>query len=167
MVPKPTYLRNNIFQGQVDFMQPFEQTCLIYQETFPSDPFDADYSLINDVKEDLCPGAHDRCNVPSGLASTAVDSFDAHLQPGSPAIGGALASVAPADDFDGRARDTQPDLGAYEFGAGPPLSTATATPTRTAMPTPTMTATSPPERSYLPFVTGVHETPAAPNAVLR
>lgn len=44
-------LRNNIFQGQVDFLQPFEKTCLVYQETFPSDPFDMDYSLVNNVKD--------------------------------------------------------------------------------------------------------------------
>jgi hypothetical protein len=60
-------LRNNIFQGQVDFMQPFEDTCLVYQETFPADPIDVDYSMINHVKDDLCPGAHDQCGVEAGL----------------------------------------------------------------------------------------------------
>ncbi len=109
-------LRNNIFQGQTDFLQPLERTCLIYQETFPANPFDLDYSLINGVKNDLCLGDHDLCGLGPGLASTAADSFDAHLLAGSPAIDAGLASAAPLDDFDGRARDAQPDLGAYEYG---------------------------------------------------
>jgi len=113
-------LRNNIFQGQVDFWQPFENTCLIYQETFPTDPFDVDYSIINHVKDDLCPGAHDQCGVTPGLVNTGTDTFDAHLLSNSPAIGAALPSAAPADDFAGHARDAQPDIGAYEYGAGPP-----------------------------------------------
>ena len=108
-------LRNNIFQGQVDFLQPFENSCLVYQETFPADPFDVDYSLIADVKDDLCPGVHDICDVPLGLTSTALDSFDAHLLASSPAIDAALADVAPPGDFDGRNRDPQPDIGAYEW----------------------------------------------------
>lgn len=99
----------------MDFLQPFENSCLVYQETFPADPFDVDYSLIAAVKNDLCPGAHDICNVPLGLVSTAVDSFDAHLLPGSPAVDAGLADVAPVGDFDGRARDPQPDIGAYEW----------------------------------------------------
>lgn len=137
-------LRNNIFQGQTDFLQPFEKTCLVYQETFPADPFDVDYSLIADVKHDLCPGSHDLCSVGPGLASTAADSFDAHLLAGSPAINAGLASVAPAGDFDGRARDAQPDIGAYEYAAGQP----TVTPTRT--PTPTATLVS--RQRYLPLI---------------
>lgn len=149
-------LRNNIFQGQTDFLQPFQRTCLIYQETFPANPFDADYSLVNGVKDDLCPGGHDRCGLGPGLASTTVDSFDAHLLPGSPAIDAGLASAAPPEDFDARARDAQPDLGAYEYASGQP----TATPTRT--PTPTASA----RWLYLPLILrpagGAHtETPTA------
>jgi len=113
-------LRNNIFQGQVDFLQPFENTCLIYQETFPSDPFDVDYSIINQVKDDLCPGAHDQCGVAPSLVDTGTDTFDAHLLANSPAIDAGLAGVAPADDFAGYARDAHPDIGAYEYGVGPP-----------------------------------------------
>ena len=140
-------LRNNIFQGQVDFWQPFENTCLIYQETFPANPFDMDYSIINHVKDDLCPGAHDRCGVTPGLVNTGTDTFDAHLLANSPAINAGLASAAPADDFAGNARDAQPDIGAYEYGAGPP---PTATPTRT----PAATPTTPPGGAniYLPLI---------------
>ncbi len=113
-------LRNNLFQGQVDFLQPFENTCLVYQETFPDDPFDVDYSVINGVKNDACPGAHDLCAVTLGVVNSSVDSFDAHLLPGSPAINAGLVGVAPMVDFDGFSRDMQPDIGAYEFGALPP-----------------------------------------------
>jgi hypothetical protein len=113
-------LRNNILQGQVDFLQPFENTCLIYQETFPSDPFDVDYSIIDQVKDDLCPGAHDQCGVAPGLVDTGTDTFDAHLLANSPAIDAGLAGVAPSDDFAGHARDARPDIGAYEYGTGPP-----------------------------------------------
>jgi hypothetical protein len=112
-------LRNNIFQGQVDFLQPFENTCLIYQETFPADPFDMDYSVIADVKDDLCPGPHDICGVSPGLTSTTIDSFNAHLLENSLAIGAGLASVSPLDDFDGNARDPQPDIGAFEHVSAP------------------------------------------------
>ena len=155
-------LRNNIFQGQTDFLQPFERTCLIYQETFPATPFDADYSLVNGVKDDLGPGGHDRCGLGPGLASATVDSFDAHLLPGSPAIDAGLASAAPPEDFDARSRDAQPDLGAYEYASGQP--TATPTPTLPASVTPTATASA--RWMYLPLILrpagGAHtETPTA------
>jgi len=113
-------LRNNLFQGQVDFGQPFERACLIYQETFPTDPFDLDYAVIAGVKDELCPGSHSTCGGPVGVVNSGVDTFDAHLLVGSPAIGAALAGVAPRGDFDHYARDAQPDIGAYEFGALPP-----------------------------------------------
>lgn len=74
-----------------------------------------DYSLIADVKDDLCPGVHDICDLPLGLDSPALGGFDAHLLASSPAIGAALADVATVDDFDGRNRDPQPDIGAYEW----------------------------------------------------
>ena len=108
-------LRNNIFQGQVDLLQPFENTCLVYQETFPADPFDVDYSIINNVKDNLCPGAHHQCGVAPGLVNTSVDAFDAHLLQNSPAIDAGTTRGAPLDDFVGRARDALPDIGAYEW----------------------------------------------------
>ena len=108
-------LRNNIFQGQVDFLQPFENTCLVYQETFPADPFDVDYSIINNVKDNLCPGAHHQCGVAPRLVNTSVDAFDAHLLQDSPAIDAGTTSGAPLNDFVGHARDALPDIGAYEW----------------------------------------------------
>lgn len=133
--------RNNILQGQTDFLQPFENTCLLYQETFPADPFDADYSLINNVKDGACPGAHDVCGVAPGLANSGLETFDAHLLASSPAINAGLASIAPSNDFDGSTRDAQPDMGAYEFGAASQTPTVTATPSITPTPTTTRTPT--------------------------
>ncbi|TAK37318.1 MAG: hypothetical protein EPO30_10860 [Lysobacteraceae bacterium] len=136
-------LRNNIFVGQTDFLQPFENTCLIYQETFPANPFDMDYSIITNVKDNLCPGSNDLCGVSPGLVNTGIDTFDAHLQSGSPAINAGTTGGAPADDFDARLRDAQPDIGAYEWGAlaVTPTSTATRTPTASKTPTPSRTPT--------------------------
>jgi hypothetical protein len=108
-------LRNNIFHGQVDFLQPFENTCLVYQETFPADPFDVDYSIIDNVKDNLCLGAHHQCGVEPGLVNTSVDAFDAHLLQNSPAIDAGTSSGAPLNDFVGHARDALPDIGAYEW----------------------------------------------------
>ncbi len=110
-------LRNNIFQGHPDFLQPFQQSCLVYEETFPSDPFDVDYSLINDVKDDACPGAHDLCGLAPGLTSASIDSFIPDLLPGSPALDSALASACPATDQRGvpRPQGAGCDLGALEY----------------------------------------------------
>ncbi len=112
-------LRNNIFQGQVEFLSPDDLSALMYQEGFSQGAslFDEDYSLINGVKDDACPGPHDLCGVSPGLRNIGIDTFDAHLLPSSPAIGRALATVAPVDDAQRRYRDSAPDLGALEMRA--------------------------------------------------
>lgn len=108
-------LRNNIFQGQTDFLQPFENTCLIYTENFPHDPLDVDYSVIHNAKNDPCPvGSHDICQAP-GLVNPSIDAFNAYLLSTSPAIDAGTTNGAPTDDFAGRPRDAQPDIGAYEW----------------------------------------------------
>ena len=112
-------LRNNLLQGHTDFLQPFEKACAVYQETFSLDPFDIDYSIVNDVKNDDCPGGHPLCGVPAGLANAGVDSFDARLLPGSPAIDAGV-DTGLADDFAGarRPQGARYDIGAYEFAGG-------------------------------------------------
>ena len=121
-------LRNNIFHGAADFLQPFEQTCLVYEETFPSDPFDVDYSLINDVKDDACPGAHDLCGLAPGLTSASIDSFNPDLLPGSPALNVAYAPACPATDERGvpRPQGAGCDLGAREYAPRVTLRSAAA-----------------------------------------
>ncbi|MFZ2521351.1 MAG: choice-of-anchor Q domain-containing protein, partial [Anaerolineae bacterium] len=116
-------LRNNLFQGQVDFLQPFELTCLAYQETFDHNPFDFDYTLANNVKDDACPGGHAICGVAPGLVSVEMDSFDAHLLPGSPALDAGSPTLCPAGDWRGFSRPVDGngdgnalcDLGAIEW----------------------------------------------------
>ena len=108
-------MRNNILRGHTDFLQPSENTCLIYTENFANDPVNADYGLIYNVKDDPCPlGSHDLCKQPL-LFDEGIDSFDAHLRDDSPAINAGTTDGAPTDDFAGRRRDARPDIGAYEW----------------------------------------------------
>jgi hypothetical protein len=109
-------LRNNILVGHPD-IQSDDLSCLVYAEALPDDPVDIDYSVIDGVKDGACPGAHDQCGVAPGLVSTAIDAFDAHLLATSPAIDSGTPAYAP-NDFDDNARDTQPDIGAYEYRSG-------------------------------------------------
>jgi hypothetical protein len=59
---------------------------------------------------------------PFGWASPLGQDF--RLKAGSPAIGAADPNDHPATDRDGYVRDSRPDAGAHEFGAGPPRSGA-------------------------------------------
>jgi hypothetical protein len=84
----------------------------------PSNPYNVDYSIINGVRfgnVTPCPGEHNLCDIFPGLMNIAIDSFDPHLQADSPAINAGTPEGAPADDFTGRPRDAQPDIGAYEL----------------------------------------------------
>ena len=72
----------------------------------------------------ITPAASTRTRVaPFGWVAPALNDF--RLRAESPAIGAADPGDAPADDRDGHPRDSRPDAGAYEFGAGGP-----AVPTR-------------------------------------
>jgi hypothetical protein len=107
--------RNNLFIGQTDYLQPFESTCLMYQETFPGNPFDADYSLVIGAKDPTCPGSHDLCNQQPGVVNGTMAGFDGHLLQNSAAVNRGTAAGAPAVDFDGAPRDGSPDIGAFEY----------------------------------------------------
>lgn len=116
-------LRNDLFQGQPIFRSPGDETCFAWYDDessppMPADPIVVDYSLINAVSFGNvipCPGDHNLCDVPPGLVNSAVDAFDPHLQAGSPAVNTGTTAGAPLDDFTGRLRDDQPDIGAYEW----------------------------------------------------
>ncbi|MFZ5879128.1 MAG: S-layer homology domain-containing protein [Chloroflexota bacterium] len=150
-------LRNNIFQGQVDFLQPFENTCLVYQETFPANPFDVDDSIINQVKHNLCPGAHDLCGIPPGLADASIDAFNPELLAGSPAIdiidAGDDDAYCPSTDLLGapRPQGAGCDIGAYEFTQADPFVAYI----RRADPDPTASATVDFTVTFTEPVTGV------------
>jgi hypothetical protein len=121
-------MRNVLFQGQKVFWSPGDDTCFAWYDDessspMPANPIVVEYSLITGVRfgnVTPCTGPHNLCNGLSGLGNIAIDAFDAHLLAGSPAINAGTTNGAPADDFDGNTRDTQPDIGAYEYNAGPP-----------------------------------------------
>ena len=115
--PGTIILRNNLFQGQPDAIQPGELVCLVYEEGFQTDPFDMDYSLIAGVKDDACPGPHDLCLDDLGLTSVELDNFDPQLTGGSPAIDVGLLDVCPGQDYWGnpRPQGTGCDIGAHEW----------------------------------------------------
>jgi hypothetical protein len=110
-------LRNDIFQGNPEFGGGGDTTCLAWT-SLPGEPFAIDHAIINDLKAvpDPCP-PDSLCDVSPGLVDGRIDDFDAHLTPDSPAIDVGTADGAPADDFDARPRDAQPDIGAYEHSA--------------------------------------------------
>jgi hypothetical protein len=109
-------MRNNIFVGAAEYLQPDEATCLAWPEGFSQNPFDMDYSLVFAAKDTPpCPGKHDLCGADPGLANASLEAFDAHLRPGSLAINAGIPEGAPAMDFDGNQRDSKPDIGAYEW----------------------------------------------------
>jgi hypothetical protein len=115
-------LQNTIFQGQKLFWSPQDDNCFAWYDDessspMPANPFRVSYSLVSGVQfgnVDPCPGEHNLCDVPIGLMSNAINAFDAHLQPDSPAINAGLPNQAPAEDFAGSPRDSLPDIGAYE-----------------------------------------------------
>jgi len=115
-------LRNDIFQGNPEFGGEGDTTCLTWTD-LPGDPFAIDHVIINGLKgtPDPCP-SDSLCDVSPGLIDEDIDSFDANLAEGSPAIDAGTPDDAPGDDFDGQVRDAQPDIGAYEWGASAPTS---------------------------------------------
>jgi len=115
--PGTIFLRNNLFQGQTDAIQPDELVCLVYEETFQSDPFDMDYSLIAGVKDNACPGPNDLCLDDLGLVSNDLDDFDPQLTGDSPAVDTGLLDVCPSEDYWGNPRPQGEgcDIGAHEW----------------------------------------------------
>lgn len=116
-------MRNVLFQGQKVFFNPNEDTCFAWYDDessppMPANPFVVDYSLITGVRfgnVEPCPGTGNLCGGASGVVNTQIDSFDAHLFAGSPAIDAGTLNGAPGHDFDGQPRDAKPDIGAYEW----------------------------------------------------
>lgn len=112
-------LRNTLFAGNTDWAQPSENTCLYWwnDSVLTSDPVAFDHSLVWNCKEDPCPSGAVVCSQDPLLEDASLQAFDAHLLGGSPAIDAGNATGAPLDDLDGFARDTAPDIGAYEWNS--------------------------------------------------
>ncbi len=113
-------LRNSIFLGHPEFLSPGDTTSLSWHGT-ARDPFHFDYSIFQGLKNipSPCPTGS-FCDIAPSLTDARLASFDARLTAGSPAIDAGTPNGAPADDILGRLRDSRPDIGAYEHGAGPP-----------------------------------------------
>jgi hypothetical protein len=115
-------LRNDLFQGQPVFFSPGDEACFAWYDDesnppMPANPFVVDHSLINGVRfgnVTPCPGGDNLCDIAPGLLNSTLEDFDPHLQAGSPAVNAGATDGAPTDDFIGRRRDAQPDIGAYE-----------------------------------------------------
>ncbi len=60
-------------------------------------------------------GAGNLCGDPLFIRPAWGQTGDYHLQSGSPAINAGIADGAPTVDLENRPRDTQPDIGAYEY----------------------------------------------------
>jgi len=130
-------MRNTIFLGNPEFGEAEDTTCLTWYDdnNLPVDPFDTDYAVIDAVKNipDPCP-AGSFCNMAPGLSNSSLDNFDAHLLAHSIARDNGSPVNAPADDFDGLARDNQPDIGAYEYGAAATVQAAFSASPRLGLP---------------------------------
>jgi hypothetical protein len=108
-------IHNSILLGAEEFEGEGDITCLAWSG-FAHDPFDFDTVIIGNVKlGNGCP-APNGCANPSPVTDADVDTFDPHLPAGSAAINAGSSDSAPIDDIDGRTRDGQPDIGAYEAG---------------------------------------------------
>lgn len=113
---------NVIFQGQLVFWYPEDDSCFAWYDDessppMPVNPVNVQYSLINGVRfgnVEPCNSPNNLCDVPAGLVNGEIDSFDGHLTANSPAIDAGNASGAPGDDLEGNPRDANPDIGAYE-----------------------------------------------------
>jgi hypothetical protein len=117
-------MRNDIFVGQPNFAWPAESTCFAWyddeppEDLLPQNPFTTSYAIITGTQfgnVTPCPGDHTFCDTAPSLVNASISAFDAHLAQGSQAINKGTTIGAPADDFDGRLRDAQPDIGAYEW----------------------------------------------------
>jgi hypothetical protein len=107
-------LRNSIFFGNPEFQGGGDTTCLAWTDIDPN-PIAIDHAIIQGVKNppDPCP-ADSQCGVSPGVVDAGIDTFDGHLLETSPAIDSGTADGAPTYDLEGRPRDDQPDIGAYE-----------------------------------------------------
>ncbi len=117
-------VQNSILRGYVDWRQPWENACLVWDpSSFTTGRID--WNTIHNVKDDegrCATGPHNTCNLEPLFANASLGpAFDGHLQAGSPALDtglpvGALGGLVPAADLEGQPRPQGAgvDRGAYE-----------------------------------------------------
>ncbi len=65
------YSRNNVFQADTDYLQPYENTCLFYSDSQVS--FDNDYSAVGTIKDESGWGCHFDPDGPTGPHNICAD----------------------------------------------------------------------------------------------
>jgi hypothetical protein len=121
-------IQNDIFMGYPDFGDPSEQTCYIWFEPAPYGTVNTDYNVVFNTKMgNVGLSAHDLEQDPL-LVNPNLETFDGHLQAGSPGIDsglpiGSLGGLVPNHDLEGNTRPAGSgvDRGAYEYGGGQPV----------------------------------------------
>lgn len=119
-------VQNNVFMGYPDFGNPSEQSCYIWFEPSVFGTVSTDYNVVYNAKMgNVALSAHDLDQNPQVVNSN-LETFDGHLQAGSPAIDtglavGALGGLVPNQDMEGisRPQGEGVDRGAYEYGGIP------------------------------------------------
>jgi hypothetical protein len=116
--------RNNILRaggctlGRIDFIETEAQVRPRLFENNDLDPTGAPTSLV--LLPSLSPTSVGAVNMlPGATGNISADPLfvgvsDLHLQAGSPCVNAGTAAGAPKIDFDGKARDDKPDIGAFE-----------------------------------------------------
>jgi hypothetical protein len=116
---------NNIFQGYQDFEDPTDTTCYFFFDLENYYQIQMDYNVVYNTKQSSYPpvGSDDIFQDPLFVNSN-LETFDGHLQAGSPAIDsglpvGSLSGLIPSHDIDHAARPygTGVDRGAYEYSS--------------------------------------------------
>jgi len=118
-------VQNNIFKGYPDFGDPSDSACYIWFEPDVFGTVSTDYNVVFNAKiGNVGLAAHDLNQNPLVVNSN-LETFDGHLQAGSPAIDsglpvGSLGGLIPDHDLENVSRPTGigVDRGAYEFAGG-------------------------------------------------
>jgi len=120
-------LQNNIFMGYPEFQDPSDRACYIWFEPAVFGTVSTDYNVVFNAKiANVGPAAHDLDQDPLVVNSN-LETFDGHLQAGSPAVDsglpvGSLGGLVPGHDLEGNFRPVGSgvDRGACEYGGGLP-----------------------------------------------
>ena len=121
-------IQNNVFMGYQVFYLDYERLTDFIGDGDPGyyTTGKVDYNLIFNAEISSSTGSHDVLDQDPLFVNSNLDSFDGHLQAGSPAINsglsvGSLGGLVPADDLSGtlRPQGSDVDRGAYEYGATP------------------------------------------------